>query len=99
MSDRQGNLRSRFVEAVEGPLGLNGIHRESPFESLVAAPADLPERLDPAGRQFAGIVDQAVDQRRFAVIDMADQNHLQIFKRCLRHSASTFDGHAMPTYI
>ena len=58
-------------------LGLEGIHDKGPFEGHAAALAHLLDRLDFAVGQCAGVMQKAADQRRFAVIDMADDGDVE----------------------
>ena len=55
-------------------LGLQRVEQERPFERHAAAVADRLERFQLAVGQAAGFVQQPADQRRFAVIDVADDD-------------------------
>ena len=55
-------------------LGLQRIEQKRPFERHAAARAHRLERLELAVGQAAGFVQQAADQGRFAVIDVADDD-------------------------
>ena len=55
-------------------LGLQRIEQERPFERHAAPLADRLELLELAVGQAAGLVQQPADQRRLAVIDMADDD-------------------------
>jgi hypothetical protein len=59
-------------------LGLEGIHEERPFEGHAAPLAHRLDGLELALGQRAGIVDQATDEGRLAVIDMADDDDAQL---------------------
>ena len=58
-------------------LGLEGVGHEGPFEGHAAALAHRLERLDFAVGEGAGLVEQAADEGRFAVIDVADDHEPQ----------------------
>src|SRR5258707_280699 len=53
-------------------FGLEGIQQEGPFEDAAALIAGGLQFRQLAFRQAAGVVQEAPDQRGFAVIDMAD---------------------------
>ena len=55
-------------------LGLQRIEQERPFEGDAAPRADRLEVLELAVREAAGLVQQASDQRRLAMIDMPDDD-------------------------
>ena len=55
-------------------LGLQRIEQERPFERHAAPRADRLQLFELAVRQAAGFVQQPADQRRLAVIDMADDD-------------------------
>ncbi len=55
-------------------LGLERVHQEGPFERHAAPRADRLDRLELALRQRARVVEQAADQGRLAVIDVADDH-------------------------
>ena len=55
-------------------LGLERVHQERPFERHAALLAHGLDRLELAVGQRAGVVEQAADQRRLAVVDMADDD-------------------------
>ena len=55
-------------------LGLQRIEQERPFERHAAPRADGFEHFQLAFGQAAGFVQQATDQGRFAMIDMADDD-------------------------
>ncbi len=64
-------------------LGLQRIEQERPFERHAAPRADRLQHLQLAVGQAAGLVQQAPDQRRFAVIDMADDDDANLrARRC-----------------
>src|SRR5581483_2224169 len=55
-------------------LGLQRVEQERPFERHTAARADGFQHLELALGQAAGLMQQAADQGRLAVIDMADDD-------------------------
>ena len=55
-------------------LGLQRVEQERPLERHAAARADGLERVELAVRKASRFVQQAADQGRFAVIDMADDD-------------------------
>ena len=55
-------------------LGLQRVEQERPFERHAAPRADRLERVELAVGQVAGLVQQAADQGRLAVIDVADDD-------------------------
>ena len=55
-------------------LGLQGVEQERPLERHAAARAHGLERVELAVRKAFHFVQQAADQGRFAVIDMADDD-------------------------
>jgi len=55
-------------------LGLKGIERERPFDGAPALLGDRFQRLELALGQRSGVVQQAADQGRLAVIDFADDD-------------------------
>ena len=72
-------------------LGLQRIEQERPFERHAAPRADGFEHLQLALGQAAGFVQQSPDQRRLAVIDMADDDDADLgtrgaVRRCLCRS-------------
>ncbi len=56
-------------------LGLQRIEQERPFERHAAPCADCLEAIELSVGKTAGFVQQPADQRRFAVIDMADDDN------------------------
>ena len=62
-------------------LGLQRIEQERPFERHAAPGADRLEHFELALGQAAGLVQQAPDQRRLAVIDMADDDDANLRTR------------------
>src|SRR5262249_33153515 len=55
-------------------LALQRVEQKRPFEPHAAPRAHLAELVELAVRQAAGLGQQAADQRRFAVVDMADDD-------------------------
>ena len=55
-------------------LGLQRVEQERPFERHAAALGDGFELLELAVGEISGLVQQAADQRRLAMIDMADDH-------------------------
>ncbi len=62
-------------------LGLQRIEQERPFERHAAPRADGLEHFELAVGQAAGLVQQPPDQRRLAVIDMADDDDADLRAR------------------
>ena len=62
-------------------LGLQRVEQERPFERHAAPRADGLQHLELAVRQAAGFVQQAADQRRLAVVDMADDDDADLRSR------------------
>ena len=62
-------------------LGLQRVEQERPFERHAAPRADGLEHLELALGQAAGLVQQAADQGRLAVIDMADDDDADLRPR------------------
>ena len=62
-------------------LGLQRIQQERPFERHAAPRADRLQHFQLAVGQAAGLVQQAADQRRLAVIDMADDDDADLRAR------------------
>ena len=60
-------------------LGLQRVEQERPFERHASPCADLFQHLELAVRQAAGFMQQAADQRRFAVIDVADNDDAHLW--------------------
>jgi hypothetical protein len=56
-------------------LGLQSVEQERPFERHAAAGAHGLERVELAVRKTVRFVQQAADQGRLAVIDMADDDN------------------------
>ena len=54
------------------------VHQEGPFERHAAPLAHRLDGLELAVGQRAGVVDQPADQRRLAVVDMADDDDAQL---------------------
>ncbi len=59
------------------PLGLERVEGEGPLDGDAAALAHRPQLLRLAGWQRADLMQQAADQGRLAVVDMADHHQLQ----------------------
>jgi hypothetical protein len=66
-------------------LGLQRIHQKRPLERHAAALAHRFDRLELTLGQGAGVVEQAADQGRFAVVDVADDHDLELGTGRLRH--------------
>ena len=66
-------------------LGLQRVEQERPFERHAAPRADRLQHLQLAVGQAAGLVQQPPDQRRFAVIDMADDDDAHLRPGRRRH--------------
>ena len=62
-------------------LGLQRIEQERPFERHAAAGADRFQHFELALGQAAGFMQQAADQGRLAVIDMADDDDADLRAR------------------
>ena len=62
-------------------LGLERVEQERPFERHAAPRADGFQHLELAVGQAAGLVQQAADQRRLAVVDMADDDDADLRTR------------------
>ena len=62
-------------------LGLQCIEQERPFERHAAPGADRLQHFELALGQAAGFVQQAADQGRLAVIDMADDDDADLRAR------------------
>ena len=62
-------------------LGLQRVEQERPFERHAAPRADGFQHFELALGQAAGLVQQAPDQRRLAVIDMADDDDADLRAR------------------
>ena len=76
----EANLRGIDGDALVA-LGLQRIEQERPFERHAAPRADSLEHFQLAFGQAAGLVQQAPDQGRFAVIDMADDDDADLRTR------------------
>ena len=74
-------------------LGLERVHQEGPFERHAAPLADRLDGLELALGQRAGVVEQAADQGRFAVIDVADDDDLEACGRALAGSVMSGSPH------
>ena len=75
-------------------LGLQRVEQERPFERHAAALGDGLELFELAVGQISGFVQQAADQCRFSMIDMADDHHATADGRV---SATFFALVASPT--
>ena len=76
-------------------LGLEGVEHEGPFDRHAAARRDRLELLELARRQRAGVVQQAADERRLAVVDVADDDDFERrLERRARGAAGTFSAAA-----
>lgn len=62
-------------------LGLQRIEQERPFERHAAPRADGFEHLELAFGQAAGLVQETADQRRLAMVDMADDDDADLRSR------------------
>ncbi|MHC2751218.1 hypothetical protein ACVIWV_006672 [Bradyrhizobium diazoefficiens] len=62
-------------------LGLERVEQERPFERHAAPRADGLQHLQLAVGQAAGLVQEAADQRRLAVVDMADNDDADLRAR------------------
>ena len=60
-------------------LGLQRVHQVGPLERNAAALGDLPQLLELAFRQRAGVVEQPADERGFSVVHMADDDDFELF--------------------
>ena len=74
------NLRGVDGDALVA-LGLQRIEQERPLEGHAAPGADGLQHLQLALGQAAGLVQQAADQRRLAVVDMADDDNADLWPR------------------
>ena len=66
----------------------NAIEHERPFERHAAALAYRPIASSLPSGSDAGVVEQAADQRRLAVIDMADDDDAERGQVCARVGAT-----------
>ena len=62
-------------------LGLQRVEQERPFERHAPPRADGFEHFKLAFRQAAGLMQQPADQGRFAVVDMADDDNVNLRAR------------------
>ena len=72
-SGAEADLRGVDGDALVA-LGLQRVQQERPFERHAAPRADGLQHFELAVGQAAGLVQQPADQRRLAVIDMADDD-------------------------
>ena len=66
-------------------LGLQAVHHVGPLERHPAPLRDRHELFVLALGQGSGVVEQAADKRRFAVIDVSDDDQLQLIARVRHH--------------
>ena len=66
-------------------LGLQRVEQERPLERHAAPRADRLQHLELAVRQAAGLMQEPSDQRRLAVIDMADDDDANLRPGDSRH--------------
>ena len=79
-------------------LRLERIQQERPLHTLAAAFGDGANLLDLAFRQRPGFIQQAADEGRFAVVDMADDDQLQgILSR--KHDVRRSSGHGLSSRL
>ena len=72
-SGAEADLRGVDGDALVA-LGLQRVEQEGPFERHAAPRADGFQHLELALGQAAGLMQEAADQRRLAVVDMADDD-------------------------